>query len=249
MKTLFPGEPKAIFFLVTCEHGGNRVPARYRPYFAGWEEALHSHRGHDPGALALARQLARAVACPLVAAMTSRLLVELNRSLGHRQLLSEALRTAPRAVREEIVERYYRPYRQRVEGLILEAIGGGRRVVHISSHSFTPVLDGEARNADIGLLYDPGRPGEVALCAAWQAALADLAPRFRVRRNYPYAGKADGFCTGLRRLFPAADYVGVELEINQKHFLAGGASWRLLRQAVVESLLSLRSGGLSPPGS
>ena len=38
----------------------------------------------------------------------------------------------------------------------------GRRVIHISSHSFTPELDGKVRSADVGLLYHPGRHGEAA---------------------------------------------------------------------------------------
>ena len=46
------------FLLVTCEHGGNRVPKEYRRLFAGWEPVLASHRGYDPGALTLARELA-----------------------------------------------------------------------------------------------------------------------------------------------------------------------------------------------
>lgn len=239
LKPVFPGGARALFFLVTCEHGGNRVPAPYRPYFAGWEEVLHSHRGHDPGALALARDMAAALNAPLVASTTSRLVVELNRSLGHRQLISDALRSAPRELRQEIIRRYYLPYRRRAEKMIAEAIAQGRRVVHLSSHSFTPELEGKVRDADIGLLYDPGRPGELALCDAWQDALRAVAPRFKVRRNYPYAGKSDGFCTGLRRQFAPEDYVGVELEINQKHYLGRGASWRDIRRGVVDSLLRM----------
>lgn len=239
MKLLLPGDPKDNFFLVTCEHGGNRVPARYRPWFAGWEEILKSHRGHDPGALALARDLAAVLGAPLVAATVSRLVVELNRSLGHRRLLSDALKDAPREVRDEIVARHYLPYRRRVEELVADAIGREQRVIHISSHSFTPVLGGKVRNADIGLLYDPGRPGEVALCDAWDESLAARAPQFKVRRNYPYTGKSDGFCTGMRRLFRPEDYVGVELEINQRHFLARGRSWREVRRAVAASLAAV----------
>src|SRR5436305_13375521 len=37
--------------LITCEHGGNAVPERYRGAFAGAARALASHRGYDPGAL------------------------------------------------------------------------------------------------------------------------------------------------------------------------------------------------------
>ena len=43
--------------LLTCEHGGNRIPPEYRALFRGATAALASHRGWDPGALALARRL------------------------------------------------------------------------------------------------------------------------------------------------------------------------------------------------
>ena len=222
--------------LITCEHGGNRIPSRYRGLFAGFEALLQTHRGFDPGALALARELARALAAPLFVSTTSRLLIDLNRSIGHPSLYSGATRGAPSPVRRAILEKYYLPYRNRVEADIAEAIAHGNRVVHIASHSFTPSLDGEVRNADIGLLYDPARPGEVDLCHRWQVQLKALAPEMKVRRNYPYTGKSDGLTAHLRRSFPAEVYVGIELEINQKHVLNGGRQWRVLRGRVIEAL-------------
>ena len=44
--------------VVTCEHAGNVVPERYRPLFVGHEHLLPTHRGWDPGALLLAREMA-----------------------------------------------------------------------------------------------------------------------------------------------------------------------------------------------
>ena len=81
--------------LITCEHGGNRVPPRYRPLFRGHQDLLSTHRGFDPGALAMARQLAKALRAPLFVSTTSRLLIDLNRSQGHPKLYSEATRPAP----------------------------------------------------------------------------------------------------------------------------------------------------------
>jgi predicted N-formylglutamate amidohydrolase len=222
--------------LITCEHGGNRIPARYRPLFAGFEESLQSHRGYDPGALAVARQMAKTLDAPLFFSTTSRLLIELNRSIGHPSLYSEATRNAPERVRREILEKHYLPYRSQVEAHIAAQITGGNRVIHISSHSFTPVFDGEVRNADIGLLYDPSRPGETELCRGWQDRLKTLAPEWKVRRNYPYTGRSDGLTAYLRRRFPADVYVGIELEINHRHALTGGRPWRALRSHVIEAL-------------
>ena len=228
--------PGRDHLVVTCEHGGNRIPLRYRPLFRDFEDLLQTHRGFDPGARALGRQLARALDAPLFVSTISRLLVDLNRSVGHPRLYSEITRRAPAPVRSAILNAYYLPYRNRVEAHIAEAITVGRRVVHISSHSFTPQLGGAVRRADVGLLYDPARCGELELCRRWQAALQARIPRLEVRRNYPYTGKSDGLTAYLRRRFPAALYVGVELEINQKHVLRGGRGWQALRRHVVAGL-------------
>jgi predicted N-formylglutamate amidohydrolase len=222
--------------IITCEHGGNESPPRYRHLFKGYEDLLKTHRGHDPGALLMAREMAQALKAPLFVSTTSRLLIELNRTIGHPRLYSDATRNAPLEVRRAILRDHYLPYRSQVEGQVAKEIARGRRVVHISSHSFTPVLDGEVRNADIGLLYDPRREGELALCLRWQAALNALAPNLRVRRNYPYTGKSDGFTAYLRKRHAAADYVGVELEINQKWAAQRPATWAELRRLLIGSL-------------
>jgi predicted N-formylglutamate amidohydrolase len=222
--------------LVTCEHGGNRVPKEYSRLFAGWESVLASHRGYDPGALALARDLARAFDAPLVASTVTRLLVELNRSPGHPQLYSEVTRRLPRSEKARIVARYYEPYRREVEQRVAQAAAARRRVIHISAHSFVPVLNGSTRNADIGLLYDPARAAERALCARGSQSLGTRASRLRVRRNYPYRGYADGLTTYLRRRYRGRGYAGIEIEVNQKHVLGGERAWRMLREALVQSL-------------
>ena len=227
---------KPDYLLITCEHGGNRIPARYRHLFAGFEALLQTHRGFDAGALVLAKELAKALHAPLFVSTTSRLLIDLNRSIGHPRLYSEATRAAPAALRREILEAHYLQYRNQVEAEIAAAVARGRRVIHISSHSFTPVLDGSVRNADIGLLHDPARPGETELCRRWQAQLKRLLPGLIVRRNYPYTGKSDGLTAYLRRRFPAAAYLGIELEMNQKHAVIGGARWRALRGRVIAAL-------------
>jgi predicted N-formylglutamate amidohydrolase len=119
---------------------------------------------------------------------------------------------------------------------VSEAVARGISVVHISSHSFTPKLHGKVRNTDIGLLYDPARNGELQFCELWKKSLAVCAPEFEVRRNYPYAGKGDGLTRHFRRQFSSAEYVGIELEINQRYVFQAGAPWIALRAAVMESL-------------
>jgi len=201
--------------LLTCEHGGNRVPERYRRLFAGRARLLASHRGLDIGALDLARGLGRRLDVPLVAATVTRLLVDLNRSIGHPGLFSALSRSLPAAERRRVLSCHYHPYRRLVHGWIASRVSRGERVLHISVHSFTPMLDGERRNADIGLLYDPARVAEATLCRAWQQELSACAADWRVRRNYPYRGTGDGQVVELRRRFAGGCYLGIELEVNQ----------------------------------
>lgn len=221
--------------VITCEHGGNRIPAKYRKLFDGAEGTLDSHRGHDPGALEMAHELASAFDAPLVATTVSRLLVENNRSPHHRTTFSEYTRDVSRSEKERILERYYTPYRTKVESAV-RALARGGRVLHVSSHSFTPVLGDKVRNADVGLLYDPHRAGELELCALWQKRLRAMAPELRVRRNYPYVGWSDGLTTYLRTRLPPDRYVGVELEMSQRFVHGRNDRWNAVRQAVIASL-------------
>jgi predicted N-formylglutamate amidohydrolase len=223
------------FVIVTCEHGGNRIPLPWKPLFRCATALLATHRGFDAGALGMARTLARAFGAPLVATTVSRLLVDLNRSIGHRALYSDATRSLARAEHERILVRCYRPYRDEVEALVARAVAARRQVVHISSHSFTPVLDGKERQADVGLLYDPARRTERSLCVTWSSVMGQRIAPLRVRRNYPYQGRNDGLTSYLRRRFAPKQYVGVELEVNQKH-LRRQRFPTALSGAIIESL-------------
>src|SRR6187399_2672421 len=106
--------------------------------------------------------MAEVLAAPLFASTTTRLLIDLNRSIGHRQLFSEFSIGLNRAQREAVIQDHYRPHRDSVEGHVARLIAGGRPVIHIASHSFTPVLHGVARRADVAWLYDPKRGREAS---------------------------------------------------------------------------------------
>jgi predicted N-formylglutamate amidohydrolase len=210
--------------------------------FRGQKALLDSHRGYDPGSLVMAKALAGAFAAPLVSSTVSRLLIDLNRSIGHPQLFSAVTRAAPAEIRSQIVDEHYRPYRTQAEHLITQAVARGHRAIHISSHSFTPELDGKVRGTDVGLLYHPARRGEAELCARWKETLAALAPDLRIHRNYPYAGKGDGLTSHLRMRFTPGDYVGIELEVNQGIVFAAGRRWTALRRTLIDSLRTACAG-------
>ena len=204
--------------VLTCEHGGNRVPAPYRQLFAtrAAQAALDSHRGYDLGALALARRLSRQLATELLYSTVTRLLVEPNKTIGHAAVFSDFSALLSDAERQQVLARYYHPHRERVTARIDQLAAIGADVVHVAVHSFTPRLRGETRRADIALLYDPRRPAEREFCAAWAHCMRQLDPGLCYRKNYPYRGRDDGFTTWLRGRHPDPRYLGIELEVNQR---------------------------------
>lgn len=226
--------------IITCEHGGREVPPEYAHLFTDLKDLLETHRGWDPGALVLAQELAATFAAPLFTATTTRLLIDLNRSIGHKRLYSEATRALPRAARGRIVTQHYRPYRDAVAAEVARQIALGKRVTHIASHSFTPELGGVVRQADVAWLYNAKRAGEGVLARQWQAALRSRRPDLKLRRNYPYEGKDDGQMLQLRRCHAPDQYLGLELEVNQRFALAGGDAWTQLRADIIASLSDVR---------
>jgi len=153
----------------------------------------------------------------LIAATTTRLLVDLNRSAHNPAVFSELSRVLTRDQRDALLARHHHPHWDRVRTAVTVR---SRGVLHLAVHSFTPVWRGPKRNFEIGILYDPERRRERSLAMAWQRRLRAELPQVGVRRNAPYRGNADGLTTALRREFPAQRYLGLELELNQQAILA-----------------------------
>lgn len=97
--------------VLSCEHGGCEVPAAFRPLFRGQDRLLKSHRGYDPGALDLAEHLAKDLSAPLIASTVTRLLVELNHSLGHPRLFSSLTQSLDAAARQAVLREFCEPHR------------------------------------------------------------------------------------------------------------------------------------------
>ncbi|ELR70171.1 hypothetical protein C900_03856 [Fulvivirga imtechensis AK7] len=202
--------------------------------FAGADTILMSHRGWDPGALNLAKYLARQLEAPLFIQKASRLLIEMNRSLYNKELFSEFTTNIEQRLKDHLLEKYYYPYRTEVEQKIAEYINQGSPVLHLSVHTFTPVLNGIIRTVDIGLLYDDARLAEKRFCEEWKLRLNAELTESVIMLNCPYNGADDGFTTYLRTKFQENDYLGIELEINQKH--NDTPEMKQIKEALVYSL-------------
>ena len=203
----------STLLFLSCEHGGNVVPPAFASWFKGAQAVLRTHRGYDLGALDLFQHLK-----PLSAASRSnrlsRLCIEYNRETISPTLFSPYTSELPAHLKSLLLAGYH-AYRDGFATEIEAALKEGNRVVHVSVHSFTPVLNGRTRTCDIGLLYDPAHAGEVDFCDRWRKAIRSRAPGTRVRMNYPYKGTSDGFTRTLRKRF-GPDYTGIELEVNQR---------------------------------
>lgn len=222
--------------ILTCEHAVNTLPATYKTRFSEAGGLMNSHRGIDFGALELATHLANFFGVDLYSATVSRMLIDCNRSLHHPRCFSEISLQFPAKMKQEIIENYYHPFRQPVLDRIEREIKAKNRVLHLSIHSFTPALNGEIRNNDLGLLYDSRRKEEAKFAKSLPLAFKNqVASTLKCRLNYPYQGKADGFTTAIRKLYPEKHYLGIEIEVNQ-NIAQDKAGLDNVKQALTASL-------------
>lgn len=199
--------------ILSCEHAGNEVPEEYQSLFIEKSEILESHRGWDPGAWPLANYLSNQLSAPLFGCLTTRLLIEANRSPDHEQLFSEFTKSLKKEEKENLIEKIYRPYRDRVITTIEQSV---KPVFHLSIHSFTPVWNDQERKVDIGILFDPDRSSELRFSQHLAEQLEMKLSGFQIRFNDPYKGTDDGFTTWLRKKYNDVEYTGIEIEVNQK---------------------------------
>jgi predicted N-formylglutamate amidohydrolase len=199
-----------MHIVISCEHASGAIPHFMADSIrAVFEPAmLNTHIAYDLFAAPAARSLARRFKGKAHTGRWSRLCIDLNRSARNpacfkldRSMLTDAQKRRLYA--------YHSNYRSR---LLAEVKAAPGFVLHLSVHSFTPILKGEIRNCDVGILYDPQRTTERNLALRWQI---DLKHAFRVRRNYPYRGTDDGITTWLRSRLAEKKYAGIELELNQ----------------------------------
>lgn len=231
--------------IVSCEHASNRL----LPGLSLDPDLLSLHIAYDPGAAPVARHLARRFHAPLFTGEVSRLVVDLNRTVGNRMLIRRASdgHRIPfnygldPAERRRRIERYYEPYRSAVLAAARERVERAGRCVHLCVHTFTPTLAGKTRGNDIGLLHDPSWGRERQICRrmrAWLASRTDYVVWF----NRPYSGTADGILPAMRRQFAPASFVGLEIEVNQR-FAGEPTALREIARCLAAALVAAEEGG------
>lgn len=192
------GAADAALILV-CEHASHVIPS-------GWAglgldpAAARAHIAWDPGALDLARGLARALGAWLVHAPVSRLVYDLNRSPDHPGAMparseifdipgNMGLTGAQRAIRTAAI---YAPFHADLSALIAQRLALGIIPVLVTIHSFTPIWHGTQRKVEFGVIHDADP--SLGLRIVEQAQGADL----QTALNQPYS--ADDGVTHMLRL-------------------------------------------------
>ena len=234
--------------LLTCEHASNAIPESLKKKLNIPASVLKSHRGWDPGTLELARAIATTTRTKIFQPGTiSRLVIDLNRAETNPDVFSKWSRNHLSATERQKLTLQHRKFRRAALTAANQILLTPKNhVIHLSIHSFTPVMKGQRRSTDIGILFDPKRPAEkkfanqlirILKAAATKEKIAGI----RIDANKPYLGTADGHTTELRRKLSAARYSGIEIEVNQKFVRTTGiARWpvilRVISMAVAELL-------------
>jgi hypothetical protein len=221
--------------LISCEVGGHVVPSQWsarlqsvaavappdvvqsNPEFLSPATAKlrRSQRRPDRTAKYVSQQMAERLAAPLICNQYSPQLIDVRRSLRHRDLFSAATRHGTTAERQRLIEMIYQPYRQRLQHELQRMLSRCEYVIHLSVQSFPLGTGKRVRRADMGLLYDPGEMDEVDFCLDWMDLMFDELPMLRVRRNYPQRGTRDSITRAMRTEFRGQPYIGIELLVNQ----------------------------------
>ncbi|PAU93507.1 N-formylglutamate amidohydrolase [Aliifodinibius salipaludis] len=223
--------------IITCEHAGNEVPEEFRHLFDHGSEILKTHRGIDIGALELTNTISAMLEKEPYLNTVTRLLVDLNRSTQSPNLFSEFTREQPLHVREKIFKEYYQPHRKKIKEKIDQVIINGEQAIHVGIHTFTPVWENEEREVDVGFLFDPRNKAEQHFCYLWRTELSKRSAELRLKMNEPYRGTMDGFTTYLRRQYSDNNYLGLEIEVNQRFSKSSlEEEWQQLQEYIGESL-------------
>ncbi|MGY6562428.1 MAG: N-formylglutamate amidohydrolase [Luteibaculaceae bacterium] len=222
--------------LLSCEHATNKVPEEYQHLFNTdrGKRALASNKSFNPGSEDLFDYLQKNLKVDFAEkTKVTYLLVDVNKSLSHIRLHSVFTDKLTPQERSKLVDTYYTPYRDAISRFIEKQTGKGEMVVHLSISSFEHIHRGVERDGDIGILYDTHQIEEREFAAPIKVFLSKRGNK--ARTNYPIQGRADSLTTQLRKTFDS-NYLGIDLSVNQKLAVTGGAAWDKLKADLVDVL-------------
>ncbi len=197
---LSPDEPPPYYvmhaeseapILLVCDHASCRFPEALGDM--GLDPfARRCHLAIDIGAGSLTEYLADSLGVTAVLAQYSRLVVDCNRDLMDASaflaygdgILVPGNCNLRRSDREARADSIYWPYHAAVTEQVKRLSEAAAPPAFISVHSFTPVLNGEAREWEVGILWDKSQSLHEVFLEGFRDA------GFHTGDNEPYSGKA-----------------------------------------------------------
>lgn len=169
-------------FVLFCDHASNYIPPELHDLGLPPSE-LARHIAWDIGAAGVTEALSEIFDAPAILCGASRLVIDCNRHLEASDLMAEISdgtaipgnRHLDEAARTARIERWFHPYHDAVESVLLERQARGVPSIAVSIHSMTDSLAGERRPWQIALsshldrsLTDPvlaalRQPGDVVV--------------------------------------------------------------------------------------
>lgn len=181
--------------LIICDHAGNRVPQSLKNLGLQKQELIR-HIGWDIGTEDIGRHIGKALDMPVMLAIYSRLVVDLNRAPGHKECIPESSdRTLIPANtnlsakdKEQRLKEIFRPYQAQIEKQINRLARKGAPFL-LAVHSFTPILNEEKRPWHIAILWNK----QEKLAKRLIAELRLQHPGYLIGSNEPYTLKDERF--------------------------------------------------------
>ncbi len=206
-----------IGLVLSCEHASWALPPDVDLGVS--RDVLLSQASWDHGAHDIGNALSEALGIHLHAGLFSRMFVDLNRGPDHCDVVPRISYGAPvpgnhaltDAERAERIAMFHTPYWQTVRRDVEARLHDHGRVLHFSSHTFSPELDPANRTFEVGVLYDVTHPFEAQLAERLMFQLRGAG--IDVRANQPYAGVGAAICTEFRKAL-GAPYAGIQLETS-----------------------------------
>jgi len=199
--------------LLVCDHASRRFPESLGTLGID-PVARRCHLAIDIGAGALTESIAEKIGVTAVLCQYSRLIIDCNRQLmdpgaflefGDGVVISgnRNLHAPQKKQRERDI---YWPYHGAIDAQIQRLHGSEIAPVFVAIHSFTPVLNGEARVFEMGVLWDADRvTAEIFINDFRQAG-------YLVGDNEPYSGKAlEDFTIDHHAEAIGIPHVGIEI--------------------------------------
>lgn len=206
---------------ISCEHASKVIPKRYGFLGVKKSKLIDISDYYDTGAEEISRVIAKGFNAKCIFPTYSRMVINVNRSLSHRNLINADCHGIKIPGNENITEKerkkritnYYLPYHKKIKKEIEELKKKHKKIYYICMHTFLYIVPGRKNWPDIGILYKYNKDAE--FCRKIKNLLAKRT-NFRIEINKPFSAKTNAGYT-MGKYGKSNKIRCVEFEVNDKH--------------------------------